>query len=236
MIADAQQIENGLGSEPPATGRTTCAVDKFEQGGFSDGAAAPTQEPETVPAPEYRRLEQLLAPMQETEPEPEPVPEPVPELDFELAATPTLEPEPVPVLDFELATTPILEPEPEPVPVLDFELATTPILEPEPAPEPEPLPAQQPEEEVVVIGEIAIPQDLFEIASLEAMQNVNVLRKQYNELCQAASPTVQHDFLRAAHTLGGVSSTMGFDAVVNLSQALEEWLGERVEYPSALSN
>ncbi|MDO8263013.1 MAG: Hpt domain-containing protein [Gallionella sp.] len=246
LIAVAQQIENGLDLEAPAISTEQPALGTVSEPELAPALeleTAPTQEPDQVTALPF---ELAATPMQEPAPEPEleqvsaPIQEPAPALDFELAATPMQEPEleQAPALDFELAAMPMLEPEPEPVPVLDFELATATALEPEPEPELEldRVSAPQPEEEVVVIGEIAIPQDLFEIASLEAMQNVNVLRKQYNELCQAASPTVQHDFMRAAHTLGGVSSTMGFDAVVNLSQALEEWLGERVEHPSALSN
>ena len=254
LVADAQQIENGLDLETPAISAEQPALGKVSEPEQAPSLelvseTAPMQEPEPVTALDF---ELATATMQEPEPvsAPELEPEPVPALDFELAATPTLEPEPepVPALDFELATTPTLEPEPEPVPVLDFELETTPVHEPEPvpapqpelervsAPTPEPVPEPQPEEEVVVIGDITIPQDLFEIASLEAMQNVNVLREQYNELRGAASPTVRHDFMRAAHTLGGVSSTMGFDAVVTLSQAMEEWLRERVEQPYALNN
>lgn len=292
LIAQAQQIENGLELEAPAISTEQPApatVSEPERAPELQPETAPTPEPESVPVldfelppapePEAEPVPaldfELAAPMPEAEPAPAPEPEaePIPALDFELAApVPEPEAEPLPVLDFELAAAPAAEPAPaaaldlepaaaptpeaEPVPVLDFELGTARILEPEPipvpelnfepapameaeaapAPEPELAPVPQPEEEVVVIGEITMPQDLFEIASLEAMQNVNILREQYNELRAAASPAVRHDFMRAAHTLGGVSSTMGFDAVVNLSQALEEWLRERVEHPSALSS
>jgi chemosensory pili system protein ChpA (sensor histidine kinase/response regulator) len=183
----------------------------------------------------------------------------------EAAAAPTeakeAEPGQMPVLDFELPPMPATQAEAAPakeaelgqVPVLEFELPTiaTPEAEAEAAPEPlhvaapelelPAAPAPEAEqaptqlEEVVVIGDITLPQDLFEIASLEAMQNVHILHQQYSELCTAASPSVQYDFMRAAHTLGGVSRTMGFDAVVNLSHALEEWLREHVEHPSVLS-
>jgi chemosensory pili system protein ChpA (sensor histidine kinase/response regulator) len=117
-------------------------------------------------------------------------------------------------------------PEPVQMPELGFELPGVPATEPVQA---------TPEEEVVVIGDIVLPQDLFEIASLEAVQNINILHQQYKALCSASPPVVQYDFMRAAHTLGGVSRTMGFDAVVNLAHAVEEWLRERVERPSTLT-
>ena len=136
---------------------------------------------------------------------------------------PELEPIAAPEAELEQVPAPTLEPEPEQAPELAFEFPA--------------ISAQKPEqeEEVVVIGGITLSQDLFEIASLEAMQNVNILHQQYNELCVTSSPIVQYDFMRAAHTLGGVSRTMGFDAVVSLAHAVEEWLRERVERPSTLS-
>ena len=70
---------------------------------------------------------------------------------------------------------------------------------------------------------------LFSIASAEVKQNIAVLHQQLGELRSAASPTVQYDFMRAAHTLAGVSRTMGFAAVVELAYALEGWLHARLD-------
>ncbi|MDH4233820.1 MAG: Hpt domain-containing protein, partial [Gallionella sp.] len=205
--------------------------------------------PEQIPALDFGvDTAQILAPAPETEPEQ--VPEQIPVLDFELETAQMLAPEPAPEVEPELA--------PEQIPALDFEMAATRVLAPEPVPEVEQEPEQAPEqipafdfglatppaietasaqeEEAVVIGDITMPQDLFEIASLEAMQNVDTLHQQYKQMCMEASPKVQHDFMRAAHTLGGVCRTMGFGAVVNLAQALEEWLWEHVEHPSRLNN
>jgi chemosensory pili system protein ChpA (sensor histidine kinase/response regulator) len=76
---------------------------------------------------------------------------------------------------------------------------------------------------------------LFSIASAEVKQNVTVLHHQLDELRTAAPPMVQYDFMRAAHTLAGVSRTMGFAAVVELAYALEGWLHARLEKIFTLS-
>ncbi|MGB9092862.1 MAG: Hpt domain-containing protein [Gallionella sp.] len=76
---------------------------------------------------------------------------------------------------------------------------------------------------------------LFSIASAEVKQNVAVLHHQLDELRTAVPPMVQYDFMRAAHTLAGVSRTMGFAAVVELAYALEGWLHARLEKVFTLS-
>ena len=76
---------------------------------------------------------------------------------------------------------------------------------------------------------------LFSIASAEVKQNVAALHHQLDELRTAVPPMVQYDFMRAAHTLAGVSRTMGFAAVVELAYALESWLHARLEKIFTLS-
>jgi len=76
---------------------------------------------------------------------------------------------------------------------------------------------------------------LFSIASAEVKQNVASLHHQLDELRTAVPPMVQYDFMRAAHTLAGVSRTMGFAAVVELAYALEGWLHARLEKMFTLS-
>ena len=76
---------------------------------------------------------------------------------------------------------------------------------------------------------------LFSIASAEVKQNIAVLHQQLDELRTAAPPMVQYDFMRAAHTLAGVSRTMGFAAVVELAYALEGWLQARLDKIFTLS-
>ncbi len=77
---------------------------------------------------------------------------------------------------------------------------------------------------------------LFNIASAEVKQNIAVLHQQLEGLRTATPPAVKYDFMRAAHTLAGVSRTMGFAAVVDLAFALEEWLEARLEKPFTLSS
>jgi chemosensory pili system protein ChpA (sensor histidine kinase/response regulator) len=76
---------------------------------------------------------------------------------------------------------------------------------------------------------------LFSIASAEVKQNIVVLHHQLDELRTAVPPMVQYDFMRAAHTLAGVSRTMGFAAMVELAYALEGWLHARLEKIFTLS-
>ena len=98
-------------------------------------------------------------------------------------------------------------------------------------------PAPPSSEKVVATGEAALTSPaLFNIASAEVKQNISVLHQQLDELRTAAPPVVQYDFMRAAHTLAGVSRTMGFGAVVELAYALEGWLQARLEHLFTLSN
>src|SRR5450759_745349 len=98
-------------------------------------------------------------------------------------------------------------------------------------------PAPTPSEKGVVTGEATLYSSaLFNIASAEVKQNIAVLHQQLDELRTAVPPVVQYDFMRAAHTLAGVSRTMGFAAVVELAYALEGWLQARLEQLFTLSD
>ena len=89
-------------------------------------------------------------------------------------------------------------------------------------------PSATPVEEVITIVEITLPAALFNIASVEAKQNVEVLRQQLDAL-HAAPAVVQYDFMRAAHTLAGVNRTMGFTSVAELAYALDNWLQAHID-------
>lgn len=92
-------------------------------------------------------------------------------------------------------------------------------------------------EQTGLTAETASPSPaLFSIASTEVKQNIAVMHQQLEELRTAMPPVVQYDFMRAAHTLAGVSRTMGFAAVVELAYALEAWLQARLEKPFTLGN
>jgi chemosensory pili system protein ChpA (sensor histidine kinase/response regulator) len=85
--------------------------------------------------------------------------------------------------------------------------------------------------ESVTIGEISLPPSLFNIASEEASQNVRVMRHQLDGLLSNRSSLVQFDFMRAAHTLAGISRSLGFLPVVELSSGLEAWLQVNIDMP-----
>ncbi len=155
----------------------------------------------------------------------------------EVQPVPAAEPAALPELEFDLQAASLPEPEPAPLPDLEFGLqaAPAPAPIPEPGSEAGPEPASESAEEVVMIGEIALSQSLFNIASSEAVQNVAILQDQFDGLRAAMEPVVQFDFMRAAHTLVGLSRTMGFDVVVDLAHALENWLRVRVDQSFILS-
>ena len=90
-------------------------------------------------------------------------------------------------------------------------------------------------QEVIRVGEITLPQSLFNIASTEAVHNMAILRAQFNELDTTVQPVISHDFIRAAHTLVGLNQTMSFEAVVDVASALECWLQARAGHVFTLS-
>ena len=90
--------------------------------------------------------------------------------------------------------------------------------------------------EQVASQENNISPGLFNIASTEARQNLEILRRQFEELRDTEPKVVQYDFMRAAHTLAGVSRTMGYAAVAELASALEAWLEARVNHVLPLAD
>lgn len=126
----------------------------------------------------------------------------------------------------------------------DFGVSPT-ISTSDPAPEPHAVSESKagfeaghetiPPEEVVLGGKNFSPA-LFNIASTEAKQKLEILLQQLAELRVTDPPVVHYDFMRAAHTLAGVSRTMGFAAVAELASALEGWLEARVEHVFSLGD
>jgi chemosensory pili system protein ChpA (sensor histidine kinase/response regulator) len=109
-------------------------------------------------------------------------------------------------------------------------LATPAPYAPVPVPVPEPVvdlvPAPPPEPEApsdsVMVGEIRVSRALYDIMLPEARQNVAVLEVQ-NRQMQDGAP-IAPPFVRAAHTLRGISGTAGFPAVNALAASLEHAL------------
>jgi len=262
LIATAQQFENGLVTETSTAAPAVSPVAlKAEVKPEPIPATTLTLEPATALEPESEpvqlpdlEFESLVMPVSEPEQspaarkaevEPEPAAEAVSLLDFEFNfdIAPVTESEPAPSaspapefdfkLDFE--TEPEHQPAAEVEPGLESAAQAEPELEQAPAPEPKFDAAAESAEEVVMVGEIALSKALFDIASSEAVQNVAILQEQFDALSAATQPVVQYDFMRAAHTLVGLNRTMGFEMVVDLAYALENWLRARMEQPFALS-
>ncbi len=101
---------------------------------------------------------------------------------------------------------------------------------------PAPAPPTTPPDKPAETDEAALSSPaLFDIASDEVKQNIAILHQQLEWLRTSVSPVVQYDFMRAAHTLAGVSRTMGFAALEELASALEAWLQARLEKQFTLS-
>ncbi|GAO34822.1 hypothetical protein SCT_0202 [Sulfuricella sp. T08] len=86
-------------------------------------------------------------------------------------------------------------------------------------------------ESEIVIGDVTLPSALFDIFMSEAKQRVAVLREELARLEDQPDMPIREDFMRAAHTLCGISRTVGFPASAQLSFELEEWLREMLEHP-----
>ncbi len=124
-------------------------------------------------------------------------------------------------------------PEPilEPIAAPDREVTAESDLEPSP----EPIAEPSAETEVVTIGSVCMSPMLFTISTEEAAQHVAALKNHLAALRACDSPTISHDFMRAAHTLAGVNRTMGFVQVAELAYALELWLEARMDMPITLN-
>ncbi len=80
-----------------------------------------------------------------------------------------------------------------------------------------------PVEETVALGELVLSRALFEMYVNEARDHLGVLRSDLNALKQ--SPQVPPEaMVRAAHTLAGISGTVGVEPVSRLALALEHAL------------
>jgi len=83
----------------------------------------------------------------------------------------------------------------------------------------------------IVIGDVTLSSALFDVFINEAKQRVAVLQEELARLEDQPDLPIREDFMRAAHTLCGISGTVGFPAPAELSFELEEWLREMLEHP-----
>jgi chemosensory pili system protein ChpA (sensor histidine kinase/response regulator) len=81
----------------------------------------------------------------------------------------------------------------------------------------------------IVIGGVTLSPVLFKIATDEASGIIETLQKLIVELRKDENRMVSYDFVRAAHTLSGVSLSTGFTDISDLASALETWLQDHMD-------
>ncbi len=84
-------------------------------------------------------------------------------------------------------------------------------------------------ESEVSIGEVTLPQPLFEIYLGEANLHIETLAREMIAIEANPLSAVSHEFMRAAHTLTSSSRTTGFSSVAEVAFALEKWLQDAIE-------
>ena len=90
-----------------------------------------------------------------------------------------------------------------------------------------PAPAPPAVSDSVLVGDVSVSRALYDIMLPEARQNASVLEAQNIRLQNGAK--VEHEFLRAAHTLSGISGTAGFTAIRALGASLERVLQSAID-------
>jgi chemosensory pili system protein ChpA (sensor histidine kinase/response regulator) len=86
----------------------------------------------------------------------------------------------------------------------------------------------------VVIGGVTLSPVLFKIATDEASSIIETLQRLVVALRKTEHHVVSYDFVRAAHTLAGVSRSTGFTDISDLASALETWLQEMMDSTAEL--
>jgi len=76
----------------------------------------------------------------------------------------------------------------------------------------------------IVIGSAQISPELFDIFSTETRQCMAALESELHGLIETADKPVSHEFMRAAHTLTGISRTLGLEFIADVGFALEQLL------------
>ncbi len=94
-----------------------------------------------------------------------------------------------------------------------------------------PVAPEQGAETEIVIDDVILSGALFGIFMSEAKQRIEILREELARLENQPDLPIREDFMRAAHTLCGISRTVGFLTLAELSFELEVWLREMLEHP-----
>ena len=83
-------------------------------------------------------------------------------------------------------------------------------------------PAPQPDE--IMIGNMRLSRSFYEIYLKEANQRLATLDQEFAAWREVRGEAVSHEFMRAAHTLAGISRTTGFTEIADLGSTLEQWV------------
>ena len=83
----------------------------------------------------------------------------------------------------------------------------------------------------ISVGGLTIAPALYDLFLTESAQHLALLEAKHDLLREQPARPIEYDFMRAAHTLCGISSTVGFTAPADLSYALEQSLVDLLEHP-----
>ena len=94
----------------------------------------------------------------------------------------------------------------------------------------EPPPAE------IAIGELKIPQGLYDVYLKEANEHLATLDREFSAWRERGPSALAHEFMRAAHTLASISRTTGLADIAALAAAIENWLpyAPRVTEPAQI--
>ena len=87
----------------------------------------------------------------------------------------------------------------------------------------------------IIAGGVILNQDLYNVFMAEADEHLRTLQTEFMQLKENPQASINHEFMRAAHTLCGTSRTVGFEEPGDLSYALEQWLRQLLETPKLVS-
>ncbi len=87
----------------------------------------------------------------------------------------------------------------------------------------------------VVIGDVVISASLFQTFATEALVHYETLKRELDHLLTQDRSEIRPEFLRASHTLTGISRTTGLSHIGDLAGALERWLHTLVQDPRPLT-
>ena len=95
-------------------------------------------------------------------------------------------------------------------------------------------PAVVEEPAVVRVGDVSVSPALYQLFLDEASNYIALLDQGAAQLQANPDLPVAYDLMRAAHTLAGISSTVGFAPPADLAQAFEYWLTDIMHNPRTL--